>query len=798
VKKERNRFIQSASNINLNDFYDKIEQLPEENNEPDIYTADLYSSTASSSSISSSSSDEDPNAIEMTEIQPRKDSRYKETVKKSLSHFFKNYDSLHKTVRDNSPRPRNNSNGTDDNKGKEIEDKKRKSTMRFAESDDDKSTTDDSSTDPHPSKQWDIFEALYLNSGLELEYDEQDEESQFSIFDYCPCKSLFSLGHHQHSTLPAAQPNFPPGIIPKPHIGLKAVVNAEHFFNLLVAADKVDPKEKEEWMEIQEEAEDEEKEYIFVFPSKEEKKDKKSYVSKYFNQLPEPNNSEFCRKAYRKPLIKAFREFYRSISLLLNYSKLNSEGFEKITKKFDKKVGTHVKPEIMGVIESHSFFQGTQIRILEKETERLFCNSLYPRRRRKGMDKIRVAYKKSNVAFPTFLLGTTFGGSIFLLLMSIFLIATSGWSELKRIEEVGRVFRCLGLCVWLVWMWGVDAFLWDKERINYRFMLKLNLQKHYRYQQLFKEASILTFLWLLLFGLYVMSQTSFGALGDFEMPIYVTPLILVIGSSALFLKTQFSSKFWLLKRSVKIVGSPFFKVELPDFFVADQFASLVVMFIDLQYTVCFFFYDMWKDESEIVCPSVQPYITPFIAALPYWWRFLQCLRRFYDGGDQWQLANAGKYMSSIGIVMSSSLRALETLGVLPGFPTWTVLWVVTIAIGTTYTYSWDIKKDWSLGANPKHIFQPKKFVRVNTVYPYKWYYFAMASNLILRLTWTLTISASFGDIFNFALALPSIIAVLELIRRAQWNIFRLENEQLNNVGKYRAVDFVPLPGIDIV
>ncbi|CAL5333049.1 unnamed protein product [Camellia sinensis] len=38
-----------------------------------------------------------------------------------------------------------------------------------------------------------------------------------------------------------------------------------------------------------------------------------------------------------------------------------------------------------------------------------------------------------------------------------------------------------------------------------------------------------------------------------------------------------------------------------------------------------------------------------------------------------------------------------------------------------------------------------------------------------------------------------IVAVLEIIHRGIWNLFRLENEHLNNVDKYRAFKSVPLP-----
>lgn len=47
--------------------------------------------------------------------------------------------------------------------------------------------------------------------------------------------------------------------------------------------------------------------------------------------------------------------------------------------------------------------------------------------------------------------------------------------------------------------------------------------------------------------------------------------------------------------------------------------------------------------------------------------------------------------------------------------------------------------------------------------------------------------------FMHRTALVAVVACLEIIRRGIWNFFRLENEHLNNVGKYRAFKSVPLP-----
>jgi hypothetical protein len=65
--------------------------------------------------------------------------------------------------------------------------------------------------------------------------------------------------------------------------------------------------------------------------------------------------------------------------------------------------------------------------------------------------------------------------------------------------------------------------------------------------------------------------------------------------------------------------------------------------------------------------------------IPYGLRLLQCLRRYRDTKDWWNLVNAGKYMSSILVTVFSTLR---TFYVEQG---WLVLWVHDTTNDTTRT-----------------------------------------------------------------------------------------------------------------
>ncbi|KAH9709655.1 phosphate transporter PHO1 [Citrus sinensis] len=75
---------------------------------------------------------------------------------------------------------------------------------------------------------------------------------------------------------------------------------------------------------------------------------------------------------------------------------------------------------------------------------------------------------------------------------------------------------------------------------------------------------------------------------------------------------------------------------------------------------------------------------------------------------------------------------------------------------------------------------------------------ALSLNGVGGLGWKI-IAWIFSNVLNFNFTflhrntMITIVASLEIIRRSIWNFFRLENEHLSNVGKYRAFKSVPLP-----
>lgn len=494
----------------------------------------------------------------------------------------------------------------------------------------------------------------------------------------------------------------------------------------------------------------------------------------------DPVNHDLFKNNKRK-VKKSFIELYRGLMLLQGFSDLNMQGLKKILKKHDKNLGVRTKGKYFrGLTQPLQFPQCTKTKILVTETEYLFADGFTGGHRTEAMDRLRVPLQTyRNIEGANFRLGLNLGVIFPILVFIIYFLSVQ--QDYPRFASVMIVYRMLGMAALMTWFWGLDIFLWTKFRINYVFIFEFNPRQHIRHQHLWQAASLFTVVAATNMFFYFLS--SFKPQG-FEwlslIPWQMWPLSLVALSLFLFALTQARSQYWLVRTIGRIVAAPFKPVLFRDFYLADQLASFVIVLYDLEYTLCFFMYDAWSGTDY--CTDANVVTRPIIALLPLTWRVLQCVRRYWDSKDVWQLANAGKYVTGIMVALLSVLRSQVK------HPATFTLWLLAIVVSTCYTFTWDLKRDWGLG-DMKH-----KFLRSQTLYPLPMYYFAIGTNLIMRLMWTLTISPeSIGIVLDDRI-FTTILGAVEIMRRAQWNLFRLENEQLNNVGKFRAVNIlIPLP-----
>ncbi|KAH9833274.1 EXS-domain-containing protein [Rhodofomes roseus] len=241
------------------------------------------------------------------------------------------------------------------------------------------------------------------------------------------------------------------------------------------------------------------------------------------------------------------------------------------------------------------------------------------------------------------------------------------------------------------------------------------------------------------------------------------------------------SRYWLLRNLYRQLTSGVRRVEFQDFWMGDQFCSLVFTLADLWFAGCAYSHGLrnWR-----VCTAGNNWGPMFaLGALPLFVRFVQSIRRWVDSRQWTHLVNAGKYGTGVIYYMTYYLWRANGGGYGPRFIPWCIMGMLY----ATYACAWDFIMDWSF-------FQPHAkypLLRSEILYT-SWlpvYYIAIITNIIIRFEFVMYIPRS-G--INYTIR-TFIAAMLEMLRRWQWNFFRLENEHLGNMDQYRVTREVPLP-----
>lgn len=504
----------------------------------------------------------------------------------------------------------------------------------------------------------------------------------------------------------------------------------------------------------------------------------------------EPKTKAHVKRRKKVSQLKfAFGEFYLSLILLQNYQQLNFTGFRKILKKHDKVFETPNGADYRREkVEVADFFTNKHVGELILETEELYIAELEDGNRSKAMNRLRVPPLQERSGGHWVSCRVGFLAGLFVMLLSIATVAAFFTQHDGEFQIAIRIYRGVFLFVLVTFLLAVNTWGWRKAGVNHVLIFELDPRDHLSYQQLLEVALLIGVMWAVSLVFYMFGHIlGIGA--------YTPNLVLV---SVLFVFTlnplricYYRARFWLLRVLFRIFTAPFHHVGFADFWLADQLNSLSVALLDLQFIVCFYAYD-WRleDSSDMICDGTLYGIRPLVACLPAWCRFVQCLRRFKDTRQVFpHLVNAGKYSTSFFVVAFSTLAKSNSVQ----HDSFFKAWIVSAIVSTCYTFTWDIKMDWGLldkkaGEN--------RFLREEIVYSSKArYYFAMLQDLILRLTWTLTVSVGELEIFHSEI-LKLILSIFEVYRRFIWNFFRLENEHLNNCGQFRAVRDISVVPID--
>eukprot|EP00826_Nyctotherus_ovalis_P020850 TRINITY_DN1661_c0_g1_i4.p1 TRINITY_DN1661_c0_g1~~TRINITY_DN1661_c0_g1_i4.p1 ORF type:complete len:407 (+),score=83.12 TRINITY_DN1661_c0_g1_i4:871-2091(+) len=396
------------------------------------------------------------------------------------------------------------------------------------------------------------------------------------------------------------------------------------------------------------------------------------------------------------------------------------------------------------------------------------------------LDMANPKTRTKDLFISSFFLGMT----ISLTIVAVILLFIPGNSEFEAstLYSAFPVFRytlIFDLCLFGV---SVVVKFFRRYAVNYIYIFELDPNYRIREAQINRVALLILYIWLFCFFLQILAFKYNFISTHSSVFTYSLFIILTVIYISPFRFTYRGARVEMLRTMWHIMISPLSEVRFKDFFLADIFCSLVKPFQDLTTTLCLFTSSAWIRNTSPQCSWLKSGLI-ITSLLPFHWRFMQCLRKYYDTGDKFpHLVNAGKYMSTLVTMTISLFNYWYALG-------WESYYVTCYLIATIYSYIWDLTMDWGLLRSSTRNF----LLREKILYPPKYYYFAMTTNFILRFTWVLTLfTGSFlytTQECNHLLLL--FLGLAETYRRTQWSLFRVENENVNNFEKYRA--FLEIP-----
>ena len=172
-----------------------------------------------------------------------------------------------------------------------------------------------------------------------------------------------------------------------------------------------------------------------------------------------------------------------------------------------------------------------------------------------------------------------------------------------------------------------------------------------------------------------------------------------------------------------------------------------------------------------------------LASLPFWLRVRQCwvqLDSAHDNIAKLPIAlNIIKYLTGFPPIW---LAAAASLGFFhPSLPS--VLALVA-TVNSVYSYLWDVIMDWGLLTFTR---EGRVHGRSRLMYPAYVYVLACLMNLVIRFSWAANRIPSLAALHASHLVL--MVETAEVLRRAVWNLFRIEWEIIVQADKHaRGVD----------
>ena len=484
---------------------------------------------------------------------------------------------------------------------------------------------------------------------------------------------------------------------------------------------------------------------------------------------------------------RALSTIYNFTSWLHSYHSINLLTIQKIQMKAIKIFKKHnikdIEKNFKVEDKKYKFFDNLEKIIqLRKNIQKLYADGLLNGDIIKAKKELEMMLKGSTQVtqkkFSCFYVGIIFIEILFYIFLC--------FNSKQRVNSVKPFFPSFNfsLCIILSFFGvAINLEILQRYKINYLYIFEVEPTLRIGSWEVLETCLCMLSIWFffMICAKITYNYTLFGHI------YYLFPLISSC-SLLLFLFLPFNYFYYHFRmgiihtfiRNCLPIGKK--GVRFRDFFFGDILTTLSKAIVSLALAFCLIFScKECREENKrvskcnrdtIYCLIIQLYF-PFV-------RVTQCLNRLYYTRDLWpHFANFMKYITNmLNVYLSWRYSQNKTANNKN-------IYVTFGLFATTYQLCWDVYVDWGIGRPEAKIF----LLRDKIVYPKKFYYIAIILDGVIRFSWLL----SFIDLNKnkFDEWKNLFLTIIEVYRRIQWCIIRIENENTTNPEKYRTILTIP-------
>ena len=496
-------------------------------------------------------------------------------------------------------------------------------------------------------------------------------------------------------------------------------------------------------------------------------------------------NAERDEMGYAVSWKRALSTLYNETSWLHSYHSINILAIQKIQKKIKKifkLIGIEdIETKLNDVDNEFFFFDDADEKLIDlrKRIKKVYANEFTNSDISKASSELEHRLQGTGKMKQTRLIYFYFGVTLSCIIFLIFLSQIPN-DKNNNISPFFPTFNFGFIIIEAIVGCGLVIQVLKKYRINYVYILEIDLDSRLGPAELYQNGFMLLAIWIsiLLLMKLTLDFDFFG--GQFALFALILNGLLII-----FLFLPFHVMYYgfrkgiitVLIRNIFPIGKN--TVRFRDFLFGDILTSLNKPFTSLLVGYCLLSCIDCQSKNQRASYCNRDTVPCFIVLLyPFFIRFTQCLNRLYYTRQKWpHLGNTIKYIGGLLNTIFSWLYSTHKT------KEFLALHIAVGILSQGYMLFWDIYVDWGLGRFGKHF-----FLRDKIVYPKFWYYGAMVIDAILRFSWTwnfISIDKKYDEWKNL------IMAILEAYRRIQWCIFRIENEYRTNPENYRTILAIP-------